>query len=157
MNVVMAICGPSVICAERSAISASTALPNSKCYTRTERQATERYYLSRCIPRPRLRALDVLLHIGAASWRVSKDFVPDFLTLHTQIESGVCGIASYPGKHFRVHLSTQGFEVAHFAISPWNEFSIHQAALGKALPHNVLQGWRKAQAPHTHIRHISWR
>ena len=85
-----------------------------------------------------------------------KDFVPDFLTLHAQIEPSVCGIAPYPGEHFRVHLGTQGFEVAHFAISPWDEFRIHQAALRKALSHNLLERWRKAQAPHTHIRHISW-
>src|SRR4029450_12303951 len=156
MSAVMAICVPSVIYARKNAIFASTALPNSRCCPTAECQATEGHYLGRCIPRPQLCTLDVLFHIGAAGRCVPKDFLPDFLTLHAQIEPGVCGIAPYPGEHFRVHLGTQGFEVAHFAISPWDEFRIHQATLGKALPHNVLQGGWKAQAPHTHIRHISW-
>src|SRR4030095_6379101 len=117
MSAAMAIYVLSVIYARKNAISASTALPNSQGCPRVERQATEGYYLRRGIPRSQLRTLDVLFHIGAASRRVSKDFLPDFLTLHTQIEPGVCGIAPYPGEYFRVHLGTQGFKVAHFAIS----------------------------------------
>src|SRR6266496_4059642 len=100
MNAAMAIYVPSVICARKNAISASTALPNSPCCTRAARQATEGYYLRRCILRLPLRTLDVLFHIGAAGRCMPKDFVPDFLTLHAQIEPGIGGIAPDPGEHF---------------------------------------------------------
>src|SRR5262245_7629406 len=106
MNAAMAICVPSVICARKSAISASTALPNSQCCLRAARQATEGYHLGLCIPRPQLCTLDMPFHIDAAGRRTPKDFLPDFLTLHAQIEPGVCGVAPYPGEHFRVHLGT---------------------------------------------------
>jgi hypothetical protein len=59
----------------------------------------------------RLRTLDMLLYIGAAGWRVPKDFLPDFLTLHAEIEPGICGVALDPRQHFRVHLDPYGLEV----------------------------------------------
>src|SRR5215510_1507303 len=109
-----------------------------------ECQATERYHLGLAPLPPLLGPLDVLLDVHTTGWGIPKHFLPDLLALHTQIEPGVCGVAPDPGEHFCVHVGTQRFEVAHFAIGPWDEFSIHQTALGKALPHDVLQGWRKA-------------
>src|SRR4030095_5134531 len=117
MSAAMAIYVPSVIYARKNAISASTALPNSQCCPRAERQATEGYDLRRGIPRSPLRTLDVLFHIGAAGRRMSKDFLPDFLTLHAQIEPSVCAVTPYPGEHFRVHLGTQGLHRRHWALS----------------------------------------